>query len=251
MENLVSEPRGFVELYDRMILAPAMRAMYGHGGFYNVGYWSPGTVGLEEACRALVRAHLDCVPDPGAIRRVLDAGCGLGGGAAQMARHFNQAQVTAINLSEAQIASAREQHPEVDFQVMDACRMTFPSARFDLILSIEAAFHFNTRVDFLKEALRVLRPGGLLVLTDILFTNTEWVGKWSVPAANLILNPADYDRQCRSVGFELQQRTDITAASWMGFCEHLRTVAGMPELAEGLKNSVLAYLLVCLRRPAE
>lgn len=247
----MSQQPGFVELYDRMILAPAMRALYGHSGFYNVGYWSPPTSSLESACRALVQAHLDCVPFPGEVRQVLDAGCGLGSGSAAMARHFDQARVTAINLSEAQIAHAHQQHPAVDFQVMDACRMDFPAARFDLILSIEAAFHFNTRADFLKEAFRVLRPGGQLVLTDILFTNTEWVGKWSVPEANLILNPADYDRQCLSVGFELQQRSDITAVSWLGFCEHLRTVAGMPELAGGLKNSVVAYLLVCLRKPAE
>ena len=247
----MSEQPGFVELYDRMILAPAMRAMYGHSGFYNVGYWLPGTVGLEDACRSLVRAHMDCVPSPGTVRQVLDAGCGLGSGSAEMARHFNQARVTAINLSEAQIAFARQQHPAVDFQVMDACRMTFPSARFDLVLSVEAVFHFNTRADFLKEAFRVLRPGGQLVFSDILFKSTEWVGKWSVPEANLIVNSADFDGQCRSVGFELQQRTDITAASWLGFCEHLRTGAGLPELAEGLRNSVLAYLLVNLRKPAE
>lgn len=242
---------GFVEMYDRMILSPDMRALYGYSGFYNVGYWAPPVASLENACRALVQAHLDCVQAHGEIRQILDAGCGLGSGSAEIARHFSQAWVTAINISEAQIAQARQQHPRVDFQVMDACRIEFPTARFDLVLSIEAAFHFNTRVDFLKEAFRVLRPGGQLIYSDILFTHTEWVGKWSVPEANLIVNAADYDQQCRSVGFELQQRSNITAASWMGFCEYLRNVAGMPELAEGLQKSVLAYLLVGLRKPAD
>lgn len=247
----MSDSLEFVEMYDRMILAPAMRALYGHSGFYNVGYWNPPAASLEGACRSLIQAHLDCVESPGEIRRILDVGCGLGSGSAAMASHFSRAWVTAINLSAAQIAYARQQHPLIDFQVMDACRMGFSTAHFDLILSVEAVFHFNTRADFLKEAFRVLHPGGQLIFSDILFTHTEWVGKWSVPEANLVMNTADYDQQCRSVGFEIQQRSDITAVSWAGFCEYLRTVAGMPELADGLQKSVLAYLLVSLRKPAD
>jgi ubiquinone/menaquinone biosynthesis C-methylase UbiE len=50
----------------------------------------------------------------------------------------------------------------------DACNMPLPNCCQDFIICIEAQFHFASRMTFLREAARILRPKGKMILTDIL-----------------------------------------------------------------------------------
>lgn len=248
MKNELTTGSDFIDRYDHMILSDAMKAMYGHSGFYNVGDWTNNPSSLEAACESLVIKHLDqvVIKDP---TMILDAGCGLGRGSGIIAQRFGNAQVVGINISEKQISFARAVHAGIDFQVMDATRMEFPDEHFDLIISIEAAFHFDTRKDFLDCAYRKLRPGGQLIFSDMLLNNTEWVGSWSVPAANVITNVNDYSKLCTGVGFKVLQCNDIKNFSINGFCKYLRSALQLTDLADGLENSVIAYLLTSLKKP--
>ncbi|WP_406826883.1 SAM-dependent methyltransferase [Pedobacter sp. KACC 23697] len=249
MKNELVTGSDFIDRYDHMILSDAMKAMYGYSGFYNVGDWTNHPSTLEAACNALVIKHLDLVAMPQDPVRILDAGCGLGMGAGVIAQRFGKAHVVGINISEKQISFAQEVHAGIDFRVMDATRMEFPDENFDLIISVEAAFHFDTRKDFLDCAYRKLRPGGQLIFSDMLLNNTEWVGSWSVPAANLITDINDYTQLCTAAGFQLHQCNDIKNSSINGFCNHLRNVMQLTDLANGLENSVIAYLLTSLKKP--
>jgi len=99
---------------------------------------------------------------------VLDVGCGIGGSSRILARDYGFA-VTGITISPQQVKRAQElTPPEVNaqFQVDDAMALSFPDASFDVVWSIEAGPHMPDKAVFARELLRVLKPGGVLVVAD-------------------------------------------------------------------------------------
>ncbi|MBE9182056.1 methyltransferase domain-containing protein [Oculatella sp. LEGE 06141] len=99
---------------------------------------------------------------------VLDVGCGIGGSSRILARDYGFA-VTGITISPQQVKRAQEltsNELDVRFQVDDAMSMSFPDASFDVVWSIEAGPHMPDKAVFAKELMRVLKPGGILVVAD-------------------------------------------------------------------------------------
>jgi len=98
--------------------------------------------------------------------KVLDLGCGNG-------RFFEFLRDKDINyigvdFSEKLIEFAKEKYPKVKFQVADALNLPFPNNYFDKIYSIAVLQHIPSeefRRQFLKEARRILKPNGFLILT--------------------------------------------------------------------------------------
>ena len=99
---------------------------------------------------------------------VLDVGCGIGGSSRILARDYGF-DVTGVTISPQQVERARELTPEgVDakFQLDDAMALSFPDASFDVVWSVEAGPHMPDKAVFAKELIRVLKPGGILVVAD-------------------------------------------------------------------------------------
>ena len=136
--------------------------------FLNCGYWA-GTTDYQTAAKALVDVLADAaVIGPG--DRVLDAGCGFGDQDAHLARTRSPARILAVNVTNLQVEEAKQRNPApgVEYRHGSATAINEPDGSFDAVISLEAAFHFDTRADFLREAFRLLRPGGRLGIIDML-----------------------------------------------------------------------------------
>jgi MPBQ/MSBQ methyltransferase len=108
---------------------------------------------------------LDSLP---AGTTLLDVGCGIGGSSRILAKDYGFA-VTGVTISPQQVKRAQELTPEdvnATFKVDDAMALSFPDASFDIVWSIEAGPHMPDKAVFAKELIRVLKPGGVLVVAD-------------------------------------------------------------------------------------
>jgi SAM-dependent methyltransferase len=98
--------------------------------------------------------------------KILDLGCGNG----RLLQIFKGKNIDyfGVDSSEKLIEIAKKRYPNKKFQVADALNLPFPNNYFDKIYSIAVLHHIPSvefRRRFLKEAKRVLKPEGLLILT--------------------------------------------------------------------------------------
>lgn len=97
-----------------------------------------------------------------AAERVLDVGCGTGNLSFSIARNPAIGSVRGIDCSAAYVehAKRRNRDARVDFEVGDACALSFPDASFDHTLSL-LVLQFIPQADLaVREMRRVTRPGG-------------------------------------------------------------------------------------------
>jgi cyclopropane fatty-acyl-phospholipid synthase-like methyltransferase len=238
--------------YDALILNPLLRDYFGPRGYYNVGWWTDATESQEEACDALTDLLAARVlREPGAV---LDVACGLGATTARLSSRWAAARVTGVNYSLAQLSHGRQSSRVA----CDAAHLAIRTASVGAIVSVEAAFHFRTRRSFLGEARRVLRPGGVLSLSDILFQPGRWPGFWTVPAENQLDGIEQYVDELKDAGFGAIRVEDRTEETWLPFCRNLQqwlesrrdllgeeAFAQWHGMAELLESSMIrSYLIV-------
>ena len=99
-------------------------------------------------------------------REVLDIACGAGYGSALLAR--TATRVTGADLSQAAIDHARTRYASfanLAFEEADCADLPFADASFDAIVSFETIEHIAAQEAFLDEMTRVLRPGGIVILS--------------------------------------------------------------------------------------
>lgn len=103
--------------------------------------------------------------------KVLDAGCGVGGASIYIAKH-TQASVVGITLVKEQVMEAKNNAVKAKldklpkFIVGDYTNTGLKSGTFDVVFGIESVCYSEPKKSFLDEAYRLLKPGGVLVLTD-------------------------------------------------------------------------------------
>jgi cyclopropane fatty-acyl-phospholipid synthase-like methyltransferase len=156
----------------------------------------------------------------------VDAGCGVGGPALDIARDSG-AHVLGLSISSVQLDIARERAQSAGlshlahFEHAD-CTKHLPcdDSSVDVVLTMEAACHFDDKPAFLRECRRVLRPGGRLVGSDWMAADAMTVADYDEylrPVCDAwrladLPTAADWERSLRNAGFEVRECVDLAEA---------------------------------------
>jgi erythromycin 3''-O-methyltransferase len=138
-------------------------------GWLNLGLWDGDGSDPAEAplaVRRLVERVASALPVDGVV---LDVGNGLAAQDPVIAGVAKTRGLVAVNITRSQLVAGRDRLREAGAVGVngDATRLPFADGSFDGVISVEAAFHFPSRARFFAEAYRVLRPGGVLSMSDI------------------------------------------------------------------------------------
>lgn len=99
--------------------------------------------------------------DDGSARRLLDIGCGPGNSTAQLRARYPGAQALGVDSSPEMIAAAREQHPDMEFQVLDANDLDSLPDDFDVAFTNACLQWVPNHRKVIPAMLRRVRPGGM------------------------------------------------------------------------------------------
>ncbi|HNX58172.1 MAG TPA: methyltransferase domain-containing protein [Spirochaetota bacterium] len=202
------------------------------GGFLSFGYWDDKVEDYYSAAKRLLKYVLDNsgISNPSII---LNVACGYGAETIGIFKRFKPSKIFAIDITKAHIDAANNMmqiYPyDISFQVKNACRTGFPESYFSHVIGIEGPAHFNTREMFIKEAYRVLKPGGCLILTDIIAQKNIYrlspiklqlarlcSKRWHMPYVNWI-DEDGYRRLLEKAGFIVEKINIIGDKVYPGF----------------------------------
>ncbi|HEU0090005.1 MAG TPA: methyltransferase domain-containing protein [Pseudonocardiaceae bacterium] len=250
------------------------------------GYTDESTRSHTEALKNMNRVLADrAAIQPG--ERVLDAGCGVGGSSLWLAKK-RDVDVVGITLAEKQVAMAR-QHADrrglahrVRFEQADFTATPFADGSFDVVWAVESLCHAGSKAAFYREAGRLLRPGGRVIVADFLRTERpldpigerllhEWLDGWAVPD----IDTADeHLAHLAAAGFTEARLDDVTAhtrpslrrlyrmayytfpLAVLGHLFRIRSavqhknVIGSVRQYQALRRGAWFYSIICATKPA-
>lgn len=140
--------------------------------WFNMGYWKEARTYADAGAALAVRLADAAGLAPGHV--VLDAGFGFGEQDLLWARQYDVKRIVGLNITLKQVDFARQRvdlaglADRVDLRLGDAMDPPFQNNTFDTVLALESAHHFRPREAFFAQAARVLKPGGMLGVADII-----------------------------------------------------------------------------------
>lgn len=142
------------------------------------GYWErndSASNGDKDYQRAAFQMSIELCKKAGIQheQKVLDVGCGFGGTLSLINVNFQHMELVGLDIDPLFLDRARHNVQlrdtnHVSFINGNASSLPFPDNSFDRIISVQSIFQFPDRTQFLQEARRTLKPGGILSITDFL-----------------------------------------------------------------------------------
>ncbi|NCF75453.1 MAG: methyltransferase domain-containing protein [Xanthomonadaceae bacterium] len=149
---------------------------YQHWGIHEIyemhyGYWDKTVKGHSDS---LIRMNYFLSEEMriNTKDKILDAGCGVGAASLWLAKQYGNIEIVGINISKMQIDKANSFakklriNNRVRFLKRNYLNTGFADESFDIVFAIESVCHTENKNDFIKEAYRILKPDGKLILSD-------------------------------------------------------------------------------------
>ena len=159
---------------------------------------------------------------PSAGARWLDIGSGLGGPARHLALTYG-CTVTGIDLTAEYVAVANDLAArvglagKVSFRQGSALNLPFEAASFDGASLLHVGMNIEDKAALFAGVHRVLRPGGVFAIYDVMRVGTaalEFPVPWAAgPETSFVATPAAYRAALTEAGFTVTGERDRTAAA--------------------------------------
>ncbi len=221
MSSLELNTAEIVDYYDHCQVDYALVWQLNEALCMHYGYWEADTPHHRAAlqnmnAKVAAAAHIR----PGL--RVLDAGCGVGGPSIFLASQG--CTVEGITLSDKQVATCTENarrmnvQDKVHFSKQNYLSTEFADASFDIVWAIESVCYAWDKSDFTREAFRVLKPGGRLVVADFFSAPVtpgspedllmkKWTDAWAIKSYATV---SEFQHAIHTAGFKDMEDRNVT-----------------------------------------
>lgn len=244
--------------------SPARRAHFFNSGFSPASSRFTGAHPFaDEPLQAtLVDYVLNAMPEgvEGPRTRILDIGCGLGGGLRLAAERYPEAEIVGIDASAPAVRISRRRL--ADLKAVRVIKgngraLPFDGGAFDFIFSIGAASYIGMP-PFLKEAARVLEPDGVLTFS-VGYTTSNW--ERQVQAIHAFSNDAGLDvvkmenitaHVFAAIDEDAPRRQaliDRVPKPFRGYADDWADMPGTKRHQQYVDGFRLDYAVVCRKRP--
>ncbi len=191
--------------------------------------------------------------------QLVDAGCGVGGTCVYLAKNFPGVKITGINIASDQIEFAEREvrlaglTGAVNFISSDYTNTPLATSSVNVVYAVESLCHASDKAEFFAEAMRILQPGGKVIMLDYVLTMPEaslspanaallhnFKEGWSVK--DYIENPPQYLTQA---GFTAIENSSIIDKVFPGIKQSYDKAEAILDRNEPVSANMKKHLLAC------
>lgn len=191
--------------------------------------------------------------------KILDAGCGKGGSSFWLTLN-RKVETVGITPVQSQIDDCHAQadklklKEQTSFVLADYCDTPFKDQSFDVVWACESLCHAKDKSAFYKEAYRLLKPGGRIVIAEYLraHRNLEksneallksWLNRWAIEDID---TEEEHAQHAGTAGFANVRIEDVTknmktslrnlhrnSSNWLWFSKALQIIGLRSKIQHG------------------